>query len=457
MLFGKHSESLFSLKRISSGSEVLLFTEVGGINEYDILRVDGIYHIYNSGAGSLNHRQAASLSELAGATPASLGLNVSYPTVIFDGGVWHLWAKNGAQAVQHFTCDTPDGTFTLADTLDGTNRDDVFVRKNPINNRYYMSYYARDTLQMHIMWADSPSGPWTDLGATFANHLTAWNKVSQYDTTLAFSNGHVFAFFVGANAAEGIPGPRFAGMCELNPVTMLPLARPMAIWPIKNSFADPVMLENKVFNSWLGADTTKFGYILAADQEPANGRTDADIVRMRMSDGLDIASNTFFNLHGTAAWSANGLVCDTNTGGAYGTPNIQALANFTLTVVFAPAGNHADYGLIFGFGNKTRSTQPYILCNFYGNQVNVKIRGNTGIELNRFSSPTTYAEHTLVVVKNGVTVTTTLDGVAFGTGDLADGAMSGLHEGFMGNWLGSSATALKQFNGTIKSVVMIEN
>jgi len=203
-----------------------LFTLPNGINEFDIL-YDGDYHLfystYNNDGATLktHHRQASTVAGLSSASDAVALAGKVVPTVIKVGTTWHMWCNDftSTRTTFHYTASSPDGPFTLSDTVSGS-KGDPHVRYRDFDGRWYMAYIGGSGPTMDpsnwrcgLMWASDPAGPWTDLGFTFTSKA-AWYNL-ETDAAVIFVEGRVYMALAGLDVSD----VQCCGMAEVDPST----------------------------------------------------------------------------------------------------------------------------------------------------------------------------------------------------------------------------------------------
>jgi len=67
-----------------------LFTLPNGVNEFDLLHVNGTYHLFYDDKTQTRHRSSATVLGLASASD-DLTHPGRYPANFYEDGIWHLW------------------------------------------------------------------------------------------------------------------------------------------------------------------------------------------------------------------------------------------------------------------------------------------------------------------------------------------------------------------------------
>jgi GH43 family beta-xylosidase len=219
-LYGCDSNNLDFSHQYSAGAS--LFELPNGVNEFELIYVDGYYYFYRHRFNELKTyvRRARTLDGLASA-PGYYVLPGLYPTAIFDNGVWHAWVYDGARTV-HYTASAWNGPYTKRDTIDFYAASDWQVRKNPSDGWYYASYKDGKSEQAYIARAISPDGPWQKLTEVFSpDQREAWYSAEQADPAIFFDNGKAYMTFAGwgGGSVRVNDGQQVVGVVELDPHT----------------------------------------------------------------------------------------------------------------------------------------------------------------------------------------------------------------------------------------------
>ncbi|HVW52320.1 MAG TPA: hypothetical protein VHC91_18355 [Trinickia sp.] len=199
-----------------------LFELSNGVNEFDLLHVDGFYYMFHHDFNALHTsvRRAATLDSLVNAPDFDV-LPGLYPTAIYDGGLWHAWVYDGAHTV-HYTASNWSGPYTKADTIDIFAASDWSVRKNPLDGQYYASYKDGRTGLAMLERARSPNGPWNALGRVFpADKVANWYSAEQADPYIFFYHGRAYLAFAGwgGRSFKVADGEQVIGIVELESKT----------------------------------------------------------------------------------------------------------------------------------------------------------------------------------------------------------------------------------------------
>lgn len=190
-----------------------LFSLAHGVNEFDLIYDGGLYHwvytVYAVGFVATTHyRSAATVAGLESAADTIIlseptHASTAVPTIQLIAGTWHVWAGSttgGATPVRHYTASTPEGPYTLADSLPITQIGDPNVRYRVVDGLYYLAVTdaALSNWQVRLYQASSPSGPWIDLGAPASVvGRTGFDSVIQADPNIVFIGSRAFMLYAG--------------------------------------------------------------------------------------------------------------------------------------------------------------------------------------------------------------------------------------------------------------------
>ena len=194
-----------------------LFELPNGVNEFDLLHIDGVYYLASDNKTETELRSAKSITDLANATASIPIPDGRYPTIQYSQGIWHLWVWFGEKMItQHFTSSHFEGPYALADTLP-YGLADIHVRKAH-NGRYFAAYKdLRDGAQLAagLLTASSLDGPWDDLGHIFADRA-GWHAGEEADPALFENNGKLYLSFAGWDGHDLTKNQKI-GIVEINP------------------------------------------------------------------------------------------------------------------------------------------------------------------------------------------------------------------------------------------------
>jgi len=225
-----------------------LFELPNGVNEFDLLLINGVYYFAQDDKTTTQLRSAKSVGDLATATPYMPVPHGRFPSIQYENGVWHLWLWFGDQAVtRHFKSANFAGPYAATDTLP-VNLADIHVRKAP-NGQYYAAYKdLREGAQLAsgLLTARSPDGPWDDLGHIFTDGRDSWHVGEEADPAFFDVNGKSYIAFAGWDGADPNQNQKL-GLVEIDlksgkaigkAIVLLEAEKP---WHIKNN-------QRKLFN-----------------------------------------------------------------------------------------------------------------------------------------------------------------------------------------------------------------
>ncbi|SDJ98737.1 family 43 glycosylhydrolase [Paenibacillus naphthalenovorans] len=356
-----------------------LFTLPTGINEFDLLYEDGMYHLFYDDKSSTKHRSAKTIEELSSSTD-DMTINGRYPTAYKDEkGVWHVWVYHPpTKTTQHFTSSNAAGPYSYRDAA-LLNLADWHVRKSPLDQKYYATYKDINTKMAGIARADTPYGPWTDLGPIFSELGQApWHALEEADAAIFFHESRVYVSFAGWDGKK-----QRVALVELNSNTMkaaspaIALVEPIEPWQTRNSQAkifNPVFLEQTIasekdriyyaHNSDPGSDTavpSGWGY-LEVGKPPQDGRNAFDAVRLDFSkNNKDIATGITPNLWGSSKINNDSLTTQESLGGIFGHLSLTKLTDFEMSIDFLPASQKIKHSQLLGrISSQQPETGPFI-------------------------------------------------------------------------------------------------
>lgn len=181
-----------------------LFSVPGGINEFEVLFVDGSYYIafhpYEEPKPRIFRIENLDDFDIATAESADLPA-VYYPTLLFVDGEWHLWGWTTGNGIEHWVARNWRGPYQLQGKIDNTIglRGDPHVRKSP-DGTYILAYkYAQAPYWAGLMTAPSPNGPWTDRGPIFAKRDDVHAGEEADPAVHFFMDGSIYLTFAAWN------------------------------------------------------------------------------------------------------------------------------------------------------------------------------------------------------------------------------------------------------------------
>ncbi len=334
-----------------------LFTLPNGVNEFDITVVDGVYHLAYDDQTTTQLVSAPSLALLATAVPASPWVAGRYPSMIHDGGVWHVWVWEGSRC-NHYTATDYAGPYTFSDALP-LALTDIHVRR--LSNGYYYAVYKDQNSQprrVGTLVSRSSAGPWTNMGLAFGGDAQSLFEGEAADPALFEADGEVYLVFSGWDGAATVSQQRVL-IASFDPQTARATSNPTVIVsPLAEWQRRGGML--KVFNGVFLREEGEPDRLFYAQNITARGtaagwgyiearaptlRRAGDLVHMNFTKGLrDPASGVDATLWGTALVAEDGLSVGPDLGGAFGPASFSTLDDFSLLVDFTPTELPANGG-----------------------------------------------------------------------------------------------------------------
>ncbi|SDE12382.1 hypothetical protein SAMN05216337_102065 [Bradyrhizobium brasilense] len=451
-----------------------LFTLANGINEFDLLKVGGVYYFAYDDRSTSQLVYATSIAGLATATPYNPAPGLRYPTIYWDApnATWHLWGWTGSGYAVHCTSPSWNGTFTIQDALP-LGFSDISVRKHS-NGRYYATYKHNTELKAGIMVSNSLSGPWLNLGYCFSD-LTASpvRRTEEADPMMFEADGKTYLLFSAYDGDQQRPS-----ITEIDPSTgkalhqAVVLVNPLLPWQQRNGskkLFNPVFLRedaapDRIYfahNPSGAGVATGWGY-LEVGAAPADNRRDGDLSRTNFqATNMDVATGIPPVVHGSAVVNTTGLVMSSSTGGAYGDLNQSDINDFTVLVEFTPTALPANgtFSMLTRVSTQNADAKPIIGLWIDGTSsklyCEIREADDVGsIATDWTTSLTAGTRYCAVLTRKGTAVTGYLNSHV----DLSatfSGVLTGLLEWSAGNKKGISQAAAQQFNGTIHRVLVI--
>lgn len=197
-----------------------LFELPSGINEFDLLQLEGTYYFAYDDKTTTQLRHAKSIQELATASSYQPVQNGRYPSLFYQGGVWHLWLwLDDESATVHFKATNFTGPYVASDTLPA-GLADIHVRKSK-SGKYLAAYkdtWEGSQMASGLLTAETLDGPWTNLGYIFTNGRDAWHAGEEADPAFFDTNGKSYVTFAGWDGINPAENQRI-GIVEVNPDT----------------------------------------------------------------------------------------------------------------------------------------------------------------------------------------------------------------------------------------------
>lgn len=455
-----------------------LFTLPNGVNEFDLWFDSGTYYLAYDNKTETRLRSASTIAGLSSAgdtTPVALG---RYPAIYFDGATWHLWVFIQAGLVtRHYTASTFTGTYTLSDSWPA-NYADPDVRRSPIDGRYYGAYKNTGVSPqtVGVMVADNLAGPWTDLGAVFADiGRVPWHATEEADPGCIFYGGRAFVAFAGWDGTQ-----QRLGLVEVHPATMRAFApaavilNPLETWQQRNSqlkvFSPTFLaLPNEpgrprlYYSHNVSASGIAAGWgFLEATPPPPDGRRPQDVMRFDSATAMDVATGIRATLHGTPTLGDNSMVLGAGPAGAYGYSARQALDDFTMVVEFTPTvlPTGGNFALLCRVSTNNSAVNPIAALWIQGTgaRIYTEVKNNAGSgnfsQAGATTTITVGVRYRAVLRKYGTDVRVFINTVQEFSGTHS-GSLTGLTEWTLGNQRGITQGNAQQFQGTIHRAFIV--
>ena len=195
-----------------------LFELPNGVNEFDLLRVNGVYYLASDNKKETELRSAKTIAGLAKARAFVPVPNGAYPSIQYRHGVWHLWVYFGHRAItQHFTSSKFEGPYDAADTLP-LGLADIHVRRSRRGVYYAVYKDVREgaKLAAGLLTSQSLYGPWKDMGHIFFHARATWHAGEEADPALFEYNGKTYLTFAGWDGLDGSNNQKL-GIVEVSP------------------------------------------------------------------------------------------------------------------------------------------------------------------------------------------------------------------------------------------------
>lgn len=481
LVAGAPSDTGDLLDRMRNGEQSAeLFTRANGVNEFELLWVEGNYYMYlhdYSTSNVVQVRKASTIAGLSSASEVSTGVTGGYPTVYFDGSSWHLFVWTGS-TTKRYTAASGDATsWTFAQDVGAYA--DFHVRQNPADGVYWAAYKETSgTKRAGIATCASIDGTWTDQGYVFSTLGRApWHSQEEADGVPVFHGGNAFLGFAGFDGAR----QRIA-MVELDasykavkrPIV---LVEPLLSWQQRGGsykVFSPVYVQGDPAGAKLyfahnpGATgiTTGWAYIAAGDT-PSVARADDLVVSVDYENTIqDEATGIVSNVWGDAVHDGTPptayLDTTTGSGGAFGWLNRTSLSGaFTIDIEFqvTTAPSSGAYMRLFRVGPTDSGANPIAAMWLKGTgsskfQLYCEVRDPTNsINFVSTGSSTTLGtdvRYSARLQRVGDVITMYLNDVSQASGSF-DGALTGAVEWTVATKFGSSGSGSdgQQFRGRV--------
>jgi hypothetical protein len=450
------------------------------------------YYLFSTasytGSGSVYMYVAGSPEDLVASAPITIAAGV-YPSIVKDPstGYWHLYAENFTNGViRHFiSTGTPSGpnSFVLQTVPLNFQVVDVQVRKHPTNGKWYAVGFPVGANQpLTILWANGPNGGphglWTVLGQVFEDTgPPPWAGYARPDPNLAFTpDGRAWVLFTGNVQSPVIHRP---GIVEVDITTGKAIDTAVTLsagagydpgpgWHNGTNLSDLNFLSvpgqpDRIFGfsndgSGFGTLDMNWGVLdLEPVVVPSDGRTPADLARVDMAQGFDVASGIHPTLLGACTWGMAGLDATSGDGGAHSYLAAATLKDLTAAVEFTPSGiNAGAIAEVANIGAHDYTATPGIDMQIAASgSIIAVVRGsdNTTTTLDSGIQAQVGVRYKVVLRRVGEDLALTVNGVLKSTGT-HPGVLGGLEAWSLGSQARLAQPARYPFAGIIHSFVV---
>jgi hypothetical protein len=469
---------------------------IGGYQESDTVYSNDKYYLFSTGS-----QMPAWIIVYVGTAPEELVKGppafshvapVRYPTVVKDGNTWHLWGVNPSHSrTEHWISNDPDPiNFTYSDSpfpsSPGLSMVDFAVRKDPANGFWYgVGFEPRDNSPLLLARALGPEGPWEKLnykpnsfnsGIFSDTGAPPWASGTRPDPDLAFTpDGRAWVFFSGEPAKPDPPGILSkAGVVEVDLDTGKAIGNAVVLFdpdlyeePFEgaadlNLISVPGQLD-RIFAETGNPDYPLVLLDLPDLVTPTDGRTPADLVRLDMAKGIDVATGMSPTLLlAPYLWDQDGLVLS-GKGGAASYLASAYLGDLTFQVDFTPASiNPSAINVVAHIGGPDYDARPGITVQIDATgdnpYITADITGSTGPTVTLKSGVIATPNTRYSVILRRVGSDTTLSVNEAVTAHATQGAaIGGLREWSLGTEDSIDQPPRYPFQGTIHSFVVIDS
>lgn len=450
-----------------------LFTLPNGINEFDIVIVDGVYYLAYDDQTTTQLVSATTLNDLATATHVTPRPAGRYPSILHDGGRWHLWVWETSR-VNHYVANEFSGPYEFSDALP-LALTDIHVRR--LSNGLYYAVYKDQTVQKRrvgTLVAHFPEGPWTNMGHAFDDADRALFEGEAADPALFEADGETFLVFSGWDGSSPNDPVQRILIAPIDPATCKALTAPVVIvspelqWQQRGGhrkvfngiFLRETGLPDRLFfahNVTEPSIVAGWGYLEARS---VTRRIEGDLVRF-LSERRDPATGAAATLWGSAALDEQGLTVGPTSGGAYGPVAFSSLGDFSLLVDFTAANLPANGGAaqIAYIAARARTSPMLGLWQFPDGRIYWEVKSsNGGASIAEFwTTPRAAGQRTrIVVTRRGEQLTGFVNGSPE-VRRVLSGPFEGLQEWGVGNPQGADQPGNShQLDGTVHRFVVHE-
>jgi hypothetical protein len=208
-----------------------LFRLLTGVNEFDLLYVEGQYHLFYDDKIQTKYRKATTIGGLSAAAD-ELTIAGNYPSAIYENGTWHLWLwDNDDKITKHYSAKFAKGPYTFMDECP-RYLGDYDVVKSPVDGSYFAGYKNSITLRGGVAKSKSLNGPWQDLGYVFTErNQSNWHLGEEADGSVFFYLNKVYFLFAGWDGVK-----QRIGIAQVDAQTMKALTKATCLLSPKESW-----------------------------------------------------------------------------------------------------------------------------------------------------------------------------------------------------------------------------
>ena len=334
-----------------------IYKILNGVNEFDILNIDGTYYLAYDNQTTTCLVSATSLDGLKTSPVSNPVPNGRYPSIQFEDNLWHLWVWEGA-CTNHYTAATFSGPYTFSDALP-LALTDIHVRR--FENGFYYAGYKDQTVadrRIGLLVSKAISGPWTNLGHIFNSKANPLFKGEAADPALVEIDGRAYVTFSGWDGSSAPDPQQRILMAEIDMETgraltaPLVLASPTEDWEKRGGhrkifntvFLREAGKPDRIFfahNATVPGFEAGWGYIEAGST--AAELESGDLARITFDAAArDQASGVVVAPWGSGTLNAGGLSVGPALGGAFGPVALGSVEDFSMLVDFTPTAHPAS-------------------------------------------------------------------------------------------------------------------
>lgn len=487
---------------ITKGYEPGKKNDVEGFQESDFLYANGKYYLFATAS-----QEPALTSVYTGDTIEGLiqggpdyadVAHIRYPTVVKDGDTWHMWGVNPKRQdtlkwTEHWTSKNAEPTdFVYADTIfpdkDAHTVVDFAVRKHPTNGYWYgVGFEDSANSPLLLLRASGPSGPWEKLnyipkasgnGVFGETGAPPWANASRPDPNLAFtSDGSAWIFFTGKPSFPQTKEITWrAGLVQVDIESGKALGNAVVLYdPASHKDMPFTVASDLNLVSVPGEPDRIFAYANSADYplvvldvpdsvSPHDGRTSADLVRLDMVKGYDVAPGMVpMILQPPYQWSEDGLIISANEGEVGGYLASAYLGDLTIKVDFTPMSiNQSAINMVAYIGGANYEVGPGIAVQIGASSGDSLItavftgKNKARIVLNSGITAVPNSRYDVEISRTGSNISMRVNGSEYARA-MQDGALTGLQ-----GWSLTAEQTISQpprnpFQGTIHEFTVVGN